>query len=54
MMGAGALRPSKVCQHFSSAVAGNLLLKYPPFVSAFLNQYVWAMSLTKLWMEDID
>jgi hypothetical protein len=38
MMGAGALQPSKVCQPFCSAMAGNVLLKHPPFVSAFLNK----------------
>jgi hypothetical protein len=38
MMGAGALRPSKACQPFRSAMAGNLLLKHPPFVSAFFNK----------------
>jgi hypothetical protein len=38
MMGAGALQPSKVSQPFCSAMAGNVLLKHPPFVSAFFKQ----------------
>jgi hypothetical protein len=45
MMGAGALQPSKVCQQFCSAMAGNLLFKHPPFVSAFLNE----ISFIKKW-----
>jgi len=40
MMGAGALQPSRVCcQPFCSTMAGYLLLKHPPFFSAFFTRF---------------